>query len=79
MTFLRACVCVCVCAWACGCDRTHTRPIADQCPTLKTYAKREGIPTLGKGWPDTVMDYSISHGPALTPVEQEEYTRFRVK
>jgi hypothetical protein len=76
-----ACVCVfacaCVCVFACACGRT--RVSAEQCPALKEYAKREGIPLTGKGWPDTVMEYSISHGPALTPVQQAEYTRFRVK
>lgn len=55
-----------------------------ECPLLKAYAKREGVPEEelakhGTDWPQFIYDMSVSHGPNLSKAEMAEFTAWKVK
>jgi hypothetical protein len=47
-------------------------------PRLNAYARGYNIPQ-GVGWQQYVMDYSISHGPALDSKTREEFERWKAE
>jgi len=55
-----------------------------ECPLLREYAKREGIPDdelerFGADWPVFVRDYAFSHGPWLKKDERHEYAAWLIE